>query len=141
MELWFLHTVLPLNLLDHCMKLYWISTVSLQVMLQTRKNQWTARPADHWMTPFRGIIKLVELFRQYYWIQIFQVMYDALLTLELFYKNTDHIWFVFNFSSSLYDILAIFVFLLVTESHVKFHSVVTLLYHISHSNLIYWCQI
>jgi hypothetical protein len=30
-------TALPLNVLDHCMKLYWIPTISLQVMLRTKK--------------------------------------------------------------------------------------------------------
>jgi hypothetical protein len=40
MELWFLCTALPLNLLDHCMKLYLIPTSSFQIMLQTRKKQW-----------------------------------------------------------------------------------------------------
>jgi hypothetical protein len=44
MELWLLCTALPLNVLDHCMKLYWIPTISLQVMLRTRKMQrWTYR--------------------------------------------------------------------------------------------------
>jgi hypothetical protein len=55
MELWFLCTALPLNVLDHCMKLYWNPTFSFQVKLQTRKMQRTAgqtdRTTDHWVTP------------------------------------------------------------------------------------------
>jgi hypothetical protein len=56
MELWFLCTALPLNVLDHCMKLYWIPTISLQVMLRTRKMQRTAGPTDHRVTQtsFKG---------------------------------------------------------------------------------------
>jgi hypothetical protein len=38
MELWFLCTALSLNVFDHCMKLYWIPTISLQVMVRTKEN-------------------------------------------------------------------------------------------------------
>jgi hypothetical protein len=38
MELWLLCTALPFNVLDNCMKLYWIPNSSFQVMLWTRKS-------------------------------------------------------------------------------------------------------
>jgi hypothetical protein len=46
MVLWFLCTALPLNVLDHCMKWYWLPTISFQVMFRTRKMQRTAGPID-----------------------------------------------------------------------------------------------
>jgi hypothetical protein len=49
MKLWFLCTALPLHEFDHCMKLYWIPTISLQVMLRPRKLQRTVGPTTGWL--------------------------------------------------------------------------------------------
>jgi hypothetical protein len=38
MELWFLCTALPLNVLYHCMELYWLPTSGFQVILRIRKS-------------------------------------------------------------------------------------------------------
>jgi hypothetical protein len=46
MELWLFCTALPFNVLDNCMKLYWIPNSSFQVMLWTRKMQRTSGPTN-----------------------------------------------------------------------------------------------
>jgi hypothetical protein len=72
MELWFLRTALPLNVLDHCMKLYWIWTIKLQVMLRTRKMQRTAGqtdrpPGDYIPPPIHRFEELTISLKSFIW--------------------------------------------------------------------------
>jgi hypothetical protein len=60
MELWLLCTALPLNILDHCMKLYWIPTVSVQVMLRKKESNGKVIKGNNSVISQDGVMVLVH---------------------------------------------------------------------------------